>query len=137
MEVLALVRQMVHPRTDTPEAAWKAAANSAIAGAILGANRMLFGGFLLFTPAPVMQGLVGLGVGFVYVILARLALGRSRLASGAILVMAVLEALIELSLAPGYRFNLLIVGAALILAVGGYRGANAVYTLPRKTGRRR
>lgn len=137
MNFPALIRRFVYPRIDTPEAAWKAAANSGFAGAVMAANRMLSGGSLLFVPAPIMQGLVDLGIGFVYVILAHLAFKRSRLASGVILVMTVLEVLIELSLVPGYRFNLLVVGAAVILAVGGFRGANAVYTLPRKSGSRR
>jgi hypothetical protein len=133
VSILALVQQIIHPPANTPEEAWRAAANSGFAGAILAANRMLFGGLWLFSPLPVGPGLAHLGVGFVYIILARLAFRRSRLASGAILVMVAFEVLIEVSLAPGYRLNFFILAAAFILAVGGFRGANAIYTLHRKS----
>ena len=133
MNFTAHIQRIIHPRTDTPEAAWKAAANSTYASAILAANRMLFGGLLLFTPLPIKQGLAHLGVGFVYTILACLAYRRSRLASTVIMVLTVLEAMIEMSLAPGYRVNFFIIAVAFVLAVGGLRGANAVFAHHRKS----
>ena len=133
MDFPALVQLIVHPRTDTPEHAWTAAANSGYAGAILAVNRMLFGGLWLFSPLPVLPGLVQLGVGFVYIILARIAFRRSRVASTAILVLAVFEGLIEIALIGENRFNIVVVAVALVLAVGGFRGANAVFAHHRKS----
>jgi hypothetical protein len=128
LDFAALAQRIIYPRTDTPEAAWNAATNSAYAGAILAANRMLFGGLWLFTPQPVGPGLAQLGVGFVYIILARLAFRRSRLASIVILILAVLETLIEVLLIGDLRFNTVVVATALILAIGGFRGAKAIFS---------
>ncbi|MCZ6454175.1 MAG: hypothetical protein O6909_08040 [Alphaproteobacteria bacterium] len=127
MDFPALVQRIIYPRTDTPEAAWSAAANSGYAAAILAANRMLFGGLWLFSPLPVGPGLAHVGIGFVYVILARLTLRRSRIINSVILVLAVLESLIEAMLIGEVRFNIVIVAAAFVLAVGGFRGANAIF----------
>ena len=60
----ALAQRIVNPRTDTPEAAWAAAANSGYAGAIMAASHMMLGGLLLFSPVPVAPGLIQLGIGF-------------------------------------------------------------------------
>ena len=71
------------------------------------------------------------GVGAVYILLALLAFRRSRIASGGILILAVFEVLIEVLfnvvLKSDYKFTLLIVAVALVLAIGGFRGANAIY----------
>lgn len=128
MDFAALVQRIIYPRVDTPESAWAAATNSGYAGAILAANRMLFGGLWLFTPQPVGPGLAQLGIGFVYIIFARLAFRRSRLASIVILILAVLETLIEVLLNGELRFNTVVVAIALILAIGGLRGANAIFS---------
>ena len=131
----ALVQRIIYPRTDTPEAAWSAAANSGYAAAILAANRMLFGGLWLFSPLPVGPGLAHLGIGFVYIILARLTLRRSRIINSVILVLAVFESLIEAMLIGEVRFNIVIVAAAFVLAVGGFRGANAIFAHLRNSRR--
>ncbi len=135
MDFPALVQRIIYPRTDTPEAAWNAAANSGYAAAILAANRMLFGGLWLFSPLPVGPGLAHLGIGFVYIILARLTLRRSRIINSVILVLAVLESLIEAMLIGEVRFNIVIVAAAFMLAVGGFRGANAIFAHLRNSRR--
>ncbi len=127
MDFAALIQRIVYPRTDTPEEAWKAAANSGYAGAIMATNRMLFGGLWLFSPLPVGPGLAQLGIGFVYIILAKIAFRRSRVASGAILILVLLEALIEAVFAQDYRINILVITVGLLLALGGFRGANAVF----------
>jgi len=131
----ALVQRIIYPRTDTLEAALSAAANSGYAAAILAANRMLFGGLWLFSPLPVGPGLAHVGIGFVYVILARLTLRRSRIINSVILVLAVLESLIEAMLIGEVRFNIMIVAAAFMLAVGGFRGANAIFAHLRNSRR--
>ncbi len=135
MDFPALVQRIIYPRTDTLEAALSAAANSGYAAAILAANRMLFGGLWLFSPLPVGPGLAHLGIGFVYVILARLTLRRSRIINSVILVLAVLESLIEAMLIGEVRFNIMIVAAAFMLAVGGFRGANAIFAHLRNSRR--
>lgn len=128
MDIPALVQHIIHPHTDTPQAAWSAAANSGYAGAIMAASHMLLGGLLLFSPIPVAPGLVQLGFGFAYMLLARLAFGRSRVASIAILALVCLDILVELLLARGLGFNHAVLFIALVLAIGGLRGANAIYT---------
>ncbi len=135
MDFPALIQRIIYPHTHTPEAAWQAAANSGFAGAIFAANRMLSGGLWLFSPAPVGPGLVQVATGFVYIILARIAFRRSRLASGVILVLAVFELLLELTLIHGYRFNLVIVAVGFVLALGGFRGARAIFAHHRKSQR--
>ena len=135
MDFPALVQRIIYPRTDTLEAALSAAANSGYAAAILAANRMLFGGLWLFSPLPVGPGLAHVGIGFVYVILARLTLRRSRIINSVILVLAVLESLIEAMLIGEVRFNIMIVAAAFMLAVGGFRGANAIFAHLRNSRR--
>ena len=96
---------------------------------------MLFGGLWLFSPLPVGPGLAHLGIGFVYIILARLTLRRSRIINSVILVLAVLESLIEAMLIGEVRFNIVIVAAAFVLAVGGFRGANAIFAHLRNSRR--
>ncbi len=139
MDFPALVQRIIYPRTDTLEAALSAAANSGYAAAILAANRMLFGGLWLFSPLPVGPGLAHLGIGFVYIILARLAIRRSRIVNSVILVLAVLESLIEAMFEAMFygevRFNIMIVAAAFMLAVGGFRGANAIFAHLRNSRR--
>jgi len=131
VEFPALVQRIVHPRTDTPEAAWQSAGNSWIAGAILALNRLLFGTVLLSSPVPVGPGLAHLGVGFLCILLAWLAYQRFRLASGVILALAVLEVLIEVLfnvlLKGDIGFGFAVAAIALVLAIGGFRGARAIF----------
>ncbi|MDH3738816.1 MAG: hypothetical protein OER92_06450 [Alphaproteobacteria bacterium] len=137
MDWPALVQRIIHPHTHTPEAAWQAAGNSWIAGTILALNRLLFGTVWLSSPAPVGPGLAHLGVGFFYILMALLAYRRSRIASGVILVLAVLEALIEVLFNVLVRgeigLSFVIAAVALVLAVGGFRGANAIFAHYRNT----
>ena len=133
MDFPALVQRIIHPHTHTLEEAWKAAANSGYAAAILALNRVLFGTVWVSSPQPVGPGLAHLGVGLVYIILARIAFRRSRLASGVILVMAVLEVLIEVMLKAEFGFSFVPVAVALVLAFGGYRGAKKIYSRHRKS----
>ena len=133
MDFIALIQRIIHPRTDTPEEAWKAVANSGYAGAIMGASHMLWVGKLLSASELVGPGLVQLGFGFAYILLASLAFRRSRVASVAILVLIVFEILVEIVFALGLRFNLVILAAAFVLAIGGLRGANAVFAHHRKS----
>ncbi len=133
MDFPALVQRIIHPHTHTLEEAWKAAANSGYAAAILALNRVLFGTVWVSSPLPVGPGLAHLGVGLVYIILARIAFRRSRLASGVILVLAVLEVLIEVSLKAEFGFSFVTVAVALVLAFGGYRGAKAIFSRHRKS----
>lgn len=128
VDFLELARRFVYPRTDTPEAAWEASTNSGYAGAIMAISHMLLGGILLFTPAPIVGGLVQLGFGFVYILVARLAFHRSRFASIVILGLIAFDILIELVLAPGLGPNHFFILLALILAIGGFRATNAVFT---------
>ena len=127
MDFPALVQRIIHPHTDTAEAAWDAAGNSWIAGTILALNRLLFGTVWLSSPQPVGAGLAQMGVGFFYIFLALLAFRRFRLASGVILVFAILEVLIEVLLKAEYSFGFVVVAVALVLAIGGFRGASAVF----------
>lgn len=137
MDFPALVQRLIHPHTDTPRTAWEAAGNSWIAGTILALNRLLFGTVWLSSPAPVGPGLAHLGVGFFYILMALLAYRRSRIAAGVILVLAVFESLIEMFFNVAVRgefgFSLMIVAVALVLAIGGFRGANAVFAHYRST----
>lgn len=110
-----------------------AAANSGFAGAIMAASHMLWVGKLLTTSQLIGPGLLQLGFGFSYIILAHLAFRRSRVASIAILCLIVFEILVEFVFALGLRFNLIILGVAFVLAVGGLRGANAVFAHHRKS----
>lgn len=123
----ALTQRIIHPRTDTPEEAWKAASNSGFAGAIMAASHMLWVGKLLSAPGPIGPGLVQLGFGFVYILLTHLAFRRSRVASIAILGLVIFEILVEFLFAFELRFNLIILAVAFVLAVGGLRGANAIF----------
>ncbi len=131
MDFPALVQRIVYPRTATPDEAWQAAANSGYGAVILALNRLLFGTVWLSSPAPVGPGLAHLGIGFIYILLALLAFRRSRLANTVILVLAVLEALIEVLinvvLNSDYTFSLVTVSVVLVLAIGGFRGANAIF----------
>lgn len=133
MNFTALIQRIVHPRTDTPEEAWKAAANSGYAGAIMAASHMLWVGTLLSASELVGPGLVQLGFGFAYILLALLAFRRSRVASIAILSLIVFEILVEIVFALGLRFNLMILAVAFVLALGGLRGANAIFAHHRKS----
>lgn len=133
MDFIAFIQRIIHPRTDTPGEAWSAAANSGYAGAIMAASHMLWVGRLLSASELVGPGLAQLGFGFVYILLASLAFRRSRLASIAILGLIVFEILIEIVFALGLRFNLIILAAAFVLAVGGLRGANAIFAHHRKS----
>ncbi len=133
MDFAALVQRIIHPRTDTPEEAWKAAANSGFAGAIMAVNHLLWVGRLLSAPGPVGPGLLQIGFGFAYILLARLAFRRSRLASIAILSLIVFEILVEIVFALGLRFNSAILIVTFVLAVGGLRGANAIFAHHRKS----
>ena len=130
---MAFIQRIIFPPTDTPEEAWKAVANSGFAGAIMAANHMLWVGKLLSAPGPIGPGLVQLGFGFAYILLAALAFRRSRVASIAILVLIVFEILVEFVFALGLRFNLIILGVSLVLAVGGLRGAIAIFSHHRKS----
>ncbi|NKB50307.1 MAG: hypothetical protein GKS02_13195 [Alphaproteobacteria bacterium] len=127
MDFPALMQRIIHPNTDTPEEAWAAAGNSWIAGTILALSRLLFGTVWLSSPQPVGPGLTFVGVGFFYILLAFLAYRRSRLAAGVILILAVLEVLIEVSLKANYGFGFYVAAGALVLAIGGFRGANAIF----------
>ena len=133
MDFAALVQRIIHPRTDTPEEAWKAAANSGFAGAIMAVNHLLWVGRLLSAPGPVGPGLLQIGFGSAYILLARLAFRRSRLASIAILSLIVFEILVEIVFALGLRFNSAILIVTFVLAVGGLRGANAIFAHHRKS----
>lgn len=128
MDFAALTQRIVHPRTDTPEEAWKAASNSGYAGAIMAASHMLWVGKLLTAPGPIGPGLVQLGFGFAYILLSHLAFRRSRVVSIVILGLIIFEILVEFVFALGLRFNLIILAVAFVLAVGGLRGANATFT---------
>ena len=128
MDFPALAQRIINPRTDTPEAAWAAATNSGYAGAIMAASHMLLGGLLLFALVPVAPGLIQLGVGFVYVLLARLAFRRSRVISAVVLGLIVLDILVESLFARELGLNHLVLAFALILAYGGLRGAHAIFS---------
>ena len=128
MDFPALAQRIIHPHTDTPQAAWSAAANSGYAGAIMAANHLVLGGLLLFSPIPVVPGLIQLAFGFVYIVLARLAFGRSRVASIAVLALICFDLLVEFLLARGLGINHAVLLVALILAIGGLRGANAIFS---------
>ncbi len=128
MDFPALAQRIINPRTDTPEAAWAAATNSGYAAAIMAASHMLLGGLLLFSPVPVIPGLIQLGVGFVYILLARLAFRRSRVSSIVVLGLIIFDILIESLLSRGLGFNHLVLALALILVIGGVRGANAIFS---------
>ena len=129
----ALIQRIFHPRTDTPESAWKAAANSAVAGAIMAASHMLWVGRLLSVSELFGPGLLQLGFGLAYILLAGLAFRRSRVASIAILSLIVFEILVELVFTLGLRFNLIILVSAFVLALGGLRGAIAIFAPNRKS----
>lgn len=133
MNFIALIQRIAHPRTDTPEQAWSSAANSGFAGAIMAASHMLWVGKLLSASDLLGPGLLQLGFGFVYIILASLAFRRSRVASIAILGLIAFEILVEFVFALGLRFNLIILAVAFVLAVGGLRGAHAVFAHHRKS----
>ncbi len=128
MDFPALAQRIIYPRTHTPEAAWAAATNSGYAGAIMALSHMLWVGRLLSSPAPVGPAFLQLGFGFAYILLARLAFRRSRFASIAILSLIVFEILVEFVFTLGVRFNLVILAVALVLAIGGLRGANAIFS---------
>ena len=131
MDFPALAQRIIHPRIDTPEAAWQAAANSAYAGAIMAANHLLWVGRLLSAPEPVGPALLQLGFGFAYILLASLAFRRSRVASIVILILVVFDGLveiIEITFISELRFNTVVFALALVLAIGGLRGANAVFS---------
>ena len=128
MDFPALAQRLIHPRTDTVEAAWAAATNSGYAAIIMGLSHVLLGTLLMASPAPVAAALIQIGVGAVYLILARVAFRRSRVVSIAILVLIILDALLELLLSRGFGLNHVVLIAAFVLAVGGLRGANAVFT---------
>ena len=123
----AFAQRVLYPRTHTLDAAWIAAANSGYASAIMGASHLLWVGRMLAGPAPIGPALVQLAFGFVYIVLAVVAFRRSRIASIAVLALVVFEILIEFAFALGLRFNLVILALAFVLAVGGLRGANAVF----------
>lgn len=127
MDFPALAQRIINPRTDTPDAAWAAATNSGYAAAIMAASHMMLGGLLLFSPVPVAPGLIQLGVGFVYILLARLAFRRSRVANIVILGLIIFDVLVESLLSRGLGLNHLVLVIALILAIGGLRGANAIF----------
>jgi hypothetical protein len=129
----ALIQRIIYPRTGTPEVAWNTAANSGFASAIMAASHMLWVGRLLSASDLVGPGLLQLGFGFAYILLAGLAFRRSRVASIAILALIVFEILVEIVFALGLRFNLVILAVAFVLALGGMRGANAVFTQHRKS----
>ena len=133
MDLPALVQRIIYPHTHTPEAAWSAAANSGYAGAIMATSHMLWVGRLLSVPGPIGPGLLQLGFGFAYILFAHLAFRRSRVASIAILGLIVFEILVEIVFALGFRLNLIILAVALILAVGGFRGAKAIFNHHRKS----
>lgn len=127
MDFPALAQRIINPRTDTPDAAWAAATNSGYAAAIMAASHMMLGGLLLFSPVPVAPGLIQLGVGFVYILLARLAFRRSRVANIVILGLIIFDVLVESLLSRGLGLNHLVLVIALVLAIGGLRGANAIF----------
>jgi hypothetical protein len=128
LDIPALAQRIIYPRTHTPEAAWAAATNSGYAGAIMATSHMMLGGLLLFSPAPVAPGLIQLGVGFVYILFARLAFSRSRFASIVIVGLIILDILVESLLAREFGLNHVIILVALVLAIGGLRGANAIFS---------
>ena len=82
----------------------------------------------LAAPAPVAPGLIQLGVGFVYILFARLAFSRSRFASVVIVGVIILDILVESLLAREFGLNHVIILVALVLAIGGLRGANAIFS---------
>ena len=133
MDFAALVRRIIHPRIDTLEEAWKAAANSGYAGAIMAVSHLLWVGRLLSAPGPIGPALLQIGFGFAYVLAASLAFRRSRVASIAILSLVVFEILVEFVFALGLRFNSVILAVSFLLAVGGLRGANAIFSHHRKS----
>lgn len=132
-----LIQRLIYPKTDTPDEAWKTAANSSYGAVILSINRLLFGTVLLSATPAIGPSLVQLGIGFLYIFLAWLAYRRSRIACGAILLLSTIEVLIEVFLVMviqgNYGFNFIIVIVAFLLSYGGFRGANAVFTHYRNT----
>ena len=127
MDFLALVQRIVYPRTDTLENAWKAAANSGYGAAIMALSHLLWTPRLLSLTDQIGPVLLQLAFGFVYVLLAVLAFRRSRVASIAILSLIVFEILVEFVFGLDLRFNHVILGVAFVLAVGGARGAIAIF----------
>ncbi|MBC93514.1 MAG: hypothetical protein CMM38_07715 [Rhodospirillaceae bacterium] len=131
------IQRLIYPKTNTPDEAWKTAANSVYAGIILSLNRLMFGTVLLSATPAIGPSLVQLGIGFLYILLAWLAHRRSRIACGFILLLSFFEVLIEVVLViiiqGNYGFNFIIVLVAFILSYGGFRGANAIFTHYRNT----
>ena len=74
------IQRLIYPKTNTPDEAWKTAANSVYAGIILSLNRLMFGTVLLSATPAIGPSLVQLGIGFLYILLAWLAHRRSRIA---------------------------------------------------------
>lgn len=128
MDFPALAQRIIYPRTDTPEAAWQAATNGGYAAAIMAASHLLLGTLLLSLPAPVAGALIQIGLGLVYLLLARLAFRRSRVASIVILGLIIFDTLVEFAFAGGLGPNHAVIVVALILVIGGLRGVNAVYS---------
>ncbi|MCH2549720.1 MAG: hypothetical protein MK031_06640 [Alphaproteobacteria bacterium] len=132
MNFLAILKRIFYPNTNTVKSAWSAAINSCYSSSILALNRLLFGTVWLSTPQPIGPGLAQIGIGFFYILMAFLAFRRSRIACIIILLLSVIEVLIEvlfvIVMRNEIRLSFLIVSISLVLAFGGFRGANAIFS---------
>lgn len=138
----ALLQRIFYPRTDTPELARQAVENSAVAGWIMVAVHFVLGAFLIILIAPqqtrisgdaLMPAMIQIFLAFFYGALATYAWRDSRAAIVTMFVVLVLDTLlVSLRVAhldPQIAIHLL----AIILTIGGVRGAFAL-TAFRKAG---
>lgn len=130
--LLALLQRVFYPRVDTPAAAREAARNGGIAGWIKVADHFVLGAFLIIIIAPTQDILSGdqlipatiqFFIALVYGAAGTSAWRGRRTGAAGVLVLVVLDTFLEFALIGGYDAHLIVNLVALILAIGGVRGA--------------
>ncbi|MEK9707047.1 MAG: hypothetical protein VW618_04430 [Alphaproteobacteria bacterium] len=141
-KITALLQQVFYPRTDSPNAAARAVRNGAVAGWIMVAVHFVLGAVLIILIVAEQERVSGdalipatiqLFVAFAYGALATYAWRASRGAIVTMLILLVLDTLLVMARVRGLDPQFAVHLIALILALGGARGAFAHAAHQRKT----
>ena len=140
MKFAALAQRIFYPRVDSFDAAERAMQNGGVAGWIMVAVHFVLGAFVIMLIIPeqnVISGdalwpaMIQLFISFFYGALATYAWRSSRAAIVTMLILLTLDTLIVITKVDGFDPQTGIHVMAIILAIGGMRGAFALAVFKR------
>lgn len=134
MKLGALLQRVFYPRIDTPELSEQAVQNGGVAGWIMVAVHFLLGAFLIIVISGQQErisgdelwpGIIQLFLALLYGAFATYGWRGSRGALAGMVVLLILDTLVVLIRIKGFDPQVAVHLAAIILAIGGMRGAFA------------